>query len=178
MSLQDRLGSDRPVTLLACFLGADEPKAPPPLTPLAVTQVKDVADDALPFVYTQWKHFTVEDGLPNDHIFAVKADGPKVWIGTEDGLACCDKRTGKIRSWKEKDGLPFQAVTAIDVDKKTGRRLAGPLRRRPGPVQRRPVRPLPPAQQRAGQRRRLRRGDRGTTTSGRPPRPDAAGTTP
>ena len=106
--------------LLAGISGADEPKAPPPLTPLAATQVKDVSDDSLPFVYTRWKHFTVEDGLPNDHIFAVKADGPKVWIGTEDGLACLDKRTGKIRSWKEKDGLPFQAVTAIDVDKKTG----------------------------------------------------------
>jgi len=76
--------------------------------------------DELPYVYTNWKHLTVEDGLPNDHIFAVKADGPRVWIGTEDGLACYDKRTGKIRSWREKDGLPFQAVTAIDVDKKTG----------------------------------------------------------
>ena len=94
--------------------------SPPPLSPLAADQLKDVPDDALPFVYTQWKHFTVADGLPNDHIFAVKADGPRVWIGTEDGLACYDKRTGKIPSWKEKDGLPWQVVTAIDVDKKTG----------------------------------------------------------
>ncbi len=60
------------------------------------------------------------DGLPNDHIFAVKADGPRVWIGTEDGLAMLDKRTGKIKSWGEKDGLPWRAITAIDVDKKTG----------------------------------------------------------
>jgi ligand-binding sensor domain-containing protein len=79
------------------------------------------APDVLPFVYTQWKHFTVHDGLPNDHIFSVKADGPRVWVGTEDGLALIDKRSGKVvRSWKEKDGLPFQAVTAIDVDPKTG----------------------------------------------------------
>jgi ligand-binding sensor domain-containing protein len=78
------------------------------------------ADDQLPYVYTQWKQFTVKEGLPNDHIFAVKADGPRVWIGTEDGLACLDKRTGAIRSWKEKDGLPWRVVTAIDVDKKTG----------------------------------------------------------
>lgn len=74
----------------------------------------------LPFVYTDWQHFTVKDGLPNDHIFAVKADGPKVWIGTEGGLACYDKRTGKIRSWKEKDGLPWRVVSALDVNKKTG----------------------------------------------------------
>jgi frataxin-like iron-binding protein CyaY len=76
--------------------------------------------EKLPYVYTKWKQFTVEDGLPNDHIFAVKVDGPRVWIGTEDGLAMLDKRTGKIKSWTEKDGLPFRAVTAIDVDKKTG----------------------------------------------------------
>jgi ligand-binding sensor domain-containing protein len=74
----------------------------------------------LPYVYTKWKQFTTADGLPNDHIFAVKADGPRVWIGTEDGLACYDKRTGKIRSWKEADGLPWRVVTAITVDKDTG----------------------------------------------------------
>ncbi|MGO8746808.1 MAG: hypothetical protein ACLQNE_12530 [Thermoguttaceae bacterium] len=83
------------------------------------------ADDELPYVYTKWKQFTVEDGLPNDHIFAVKADGAKVWIGTEDGLACYDKRSGTFRNWKQKkadakDGLPWRVVTAIDVDPKTG----------------------------------------------------------
>jgi ligand-binding sensor domain-containing protein len=31
-----------------------------------------------------------------------------------------DKRTGKIKSWTEKDGLPWRVVTAIDVDPKTG----------------------------------------------------------
>jgi ligand-binding sensor domain-containing protein len=74
----------------------------------------------LPYIYTKWKQFAVADGLPNDHIFAVKADGPRVWIGTEDGLAMLDKRTGKIKIWGEKDGLPWKVVTAIDVDKKTG----------------------------------------------------------
>ena len=74
----------------------------------------------LPYVYTKWKQFTVADGLPNDHIFAVKVDGPRVWIGTEDGLAMLDKRTGKIKSWGEKDGLPFRVITGIDVDPKTG----------------------------------------------------------
>jgi ligand-binding sensor domain-containing protein len=74
----------------------------------------------LPYVYTNWKHFTVKEGLPNDHIFAVKADGDRVWVGTEDGLACIDKRTGKVRTWGEKDGLPWKVVTGIDVNKKTG----------------------------------------------------------
>ena len=81
------------------------------------------ASDAakLPYVYTSWKQFTVADGLPNDHIFAVKVDGPRVWVGTEDGLALIDKPTARVvRTWQEKDGLPFRVVTAIDVDAKTG----------------------------------------------------------
>lgn len=73
-----------------------------------------------PYVYTQWEQFTVEDGLPNDHIFAVRADGPRVWVGTENGLACYDKRTRKFKSWTEKEGLPWRVVSAIDVNPKTG----------------------------------------------------------
>lgn len=76
--------------------------------------------EQLPYIYTNWKQFTVKDGLPNDHIFAVKVDGPRVWVGTEDGLAMIDKRTGKIRSWREQDGLPWRVVSAIDVSAKTG----------------------------------------------------------
>ena len=79
-----------------------------------------LAAEQLPYVYTNWKQFTVADGLPNDHIFAVKVDGPRVWVGTEDGLALIDKRTGRIKSWKEEDGLPWKVVSAIDVHPKTG----------------------------------------------------------
>ena len=79
-----------------------------------------VGEKKIPFVYTQWKHFTIKDGLPNDHIFAIKADATNVWIGSEDGLACIDKKTLKIKSWKEKDGLPWCAVSALDVNQKTG----------------------------------------------------------
>jgi ligand-binding sensor domain-containing protein len=74
----------------------------------------------LPYVYTEWEHFTTNDGLPNDHIFAVKANGPDVWIGTEDGLALMDKRTGRIRSWKMEDGLPWKVISGIAVHPKTG----------------------------------------------------------
>jgi ligand-binding sensor domain-containing protein len=71
-------------------------------------------------VYTKWKRFTVKDGLPNDHIFAVKADAGRVWIGTENGLARLDKETGAIETWGEEDGLPWRVVSALDVDPKTG----------------------------------------------------------
>src|SRR3990172_651047 len=73
-------------------------------------------DLGLPYVSTRWSHLTTEDGLPNDHIFAIKVDGPRVWIGTENGLALIDKPTARVvRTWQEKDGLPFRVVTAIDV---------------------------------------------------------------
>jgi len=104
---------------LACSAArAAAPSKPKPAD--AAPPAIAAADNELPYVYTNWKHLTKEDGLPNDHIFAVKADGPRVWIGTEDGLACYDKRSGKVRSWKEKDGLPWKVVTAIEVDAKTG----------------------------------------------------------
>ena len=87
---------------------------------LYVLFVTPVSAEQLPYVYTRWKQFTVADGLPNDHIFAVKVDGPHVWVGTEDGLARIDKRTGDIEAWREADGLPWKVVSAIDVNSKTG----------------------------------------------------------
>ena len=75
----------------------------------------------MPFVYTNWKHFTVEDGLPNDHVFAVKADSNDVWVGTENGLALIDKKQGKVvKLGRNRMACPFQAVTAIEVDKNPG----------------------------------------------------------
>ena len=74
----------------------------------------------LPYVYTEWKQFTVDDGLPNDHIFAVAVCGHEVWVGTENVLALIDKQTGKIKSWKEEDGLPWRVVSSLAVNEKTG----------------------------------------------------------
>ena len=78
------------------------------------------APKKLPYIYTKWQNFGLADGLPSDHIFSVKADGNQVWIGTEGGLAMYNKKTGKMKSWTVKDGLPWPAVTGIDVDKTTG----------------------------------------------------------
>jgi len=91
------------------------------VSPLGAAEaVTDTVTDAdLPYVYTQWKQYTVKDGLPNDHVFTIEADGPRIWIGTEGGLARLDKRTGEIRSWTEKDGLPWRVVSAIAVQPDT-----------------------------------------------------------
>ena len=99
------------VTLLSWFalpmFAADAPDATKP-------------EPGLPYVYTHWEQLTTKDGLPNDHIFAVKAAEDCVWIGTEGGLARYDKKTKKIKSWTEKDGLPWRVITAVDVNPVTG----------------------------------------------------------
>jgi ligand-binding sensor domain-containing protein len=100
---------------------AEETEAKPvPSAADASPAAEEITDQHLPFVYTDWEHFTTADGLPNDHVFTVKVDGHRVWVGTEDGLACYDKRTGKFETWKEEDGLPWRVVSALDVDRKTG----------------------------------------------------------
>ena len=71
-----------------------------------------------PYVYSQWESFYAGDGLPNDHIFALRADGDRLWVGTEGGLALYED--GRWRSWTEADGLPFDVVTSIAVSPKTG----------------------------------------------------------
>lgn len=119
-----------PIAVILCWVGwaARTPAAESADTPrelalpaLAFGQSVDgISDEDLPYVYTHWKNYTVKDGLPNDHIFSVKATAEAIWIGTEDGLARLDKKTGAIQSWKEADGLPWRAITAIDVDPKTG----------------------------------------------------------
>ncbi len=71
-----------------------------------------------PYVYTDWQTFYTKDGLPNDHIFSLKADGNRLWVGTEDGLALYEN--GKWKSWTEKDGLPWKVITGIAIDPKSG----------------------------------------------------------
>ncbi len=95
------------VPALIAFAAEGPPKESPPT--------------GLPFVYENWEVFTTENtkgGLPNDHIFSLRADGPRLWIGTEDGLVCY--QDGKFKNWNKKDGLPWQVITGIDVSPQTG----------------------------------------------------------
>ena len=92
--------------LVALPAVASDPDPEPPDTPA-------------PFVYTTWQTFYAEEeGLPNDHIFALEADGDTLWVGTEGGLA--RYRGGRWKSWTEEDGLPFDVVSSIAVSPKTG----------------------------------------------------------
>ncbi|MBZ0258510.1 regulator [bacterium] len=72
-----------------------------------------------PYIYTEWETFYAEEnGLPNDHIFSLKADGDRLWVGTENGLACYED--GQWKTWTEEDGLPWRVVSGITVSQKTG----------------------------------------------------------
>ena len=71
-----------------------------------------------PFVYTTWRTFTTEDGLPHNRIRTIHPFGERVWVGTDGGLALWESDSWKC--WTTDDGLPWPVIAAIDVDPRTG----------------------------------------------------------
>lgn len=69
-------------------------------------------------VFNEWKTFTTKDGLPNDKIYCVRADGDRLWVGTKNGLALFEN--GKWRTFTTEDGLAHPGVLCIDVSELTG----------------------------------------------------------
>ncbi len=70
-------------------------------------------------IYDTWKHFTLEDGLPSNKINCVKADGGRLWIGTDKGLAMMEN--GVVNEvYTEEDGLAYRNVVSVDVSPLTG----------------------------------------------------------
>lgn len=69
-------------------------------------------------VYQRWESFTVRDGLPSNRAFCVRADGERVWVGTDNGLALY--RNGGWTVLRVEDGLPHRAVLSLDVSGQTG----------------------------------------------------------
>ena len=68
--------------------------------------------------FQRWETHDRARGLPSDKVFAVAVDGPRVWAGTENGLALLEK--GSVRIFGTDDGLPFPAVTALAAHPETG----------------------------------------------------------
>jgi ligand-binding sensor domain-containing protein len=65
-----------------------------------------------------WQNFTTAQGLPDNHVFCVLVDGPRVWAGTENGLGLYEN--GKWRVFRTADGLAHRAVLSLALDKRTG----------------------------------------------------------
>ena len=73
----------------------------------------------------RFENFTTENGLPNNHVFAVLVDGDRIWAGTENGLAVYDKHVWKVYTTAE--GLAHRAVLSLALDKRTGDVWAGTM---------------------------------------------------
>ncbi|MGE5108779.1 MAG: histidine kinase [Sphingobacteriales bacterium] len=53
-----------------------------------------------------FRHFTRDDGLPDNNIAAMIAIGDKLWIAAFSGIACLDLQTFQINSFGKEDGFP------------------------------------------------------------------------
>ena len=58
-----------------------------------------------------WRSFTMADGLPGNHVFALAISDRRIWIGTNRGLASFDGRTFNKRI----QGLNVSSVFAIAI---------------------------------------------------------------
>jgi ligand-binding sensor domain-containing protein len=70
-------------------------------------------------IYDTWKHFTTADGLPSNKINCVRADGDRLWIGTDKGLALMENDK-IVKVYYEEDGLAHHNVVSVDVSPMTG----------------------------------------------------------
>ena len=73
----------------------------------------------------QFENFTTEDGLPDNHVYAVLVDGDRVWVGTDNGLGLYED--GKWRTYSTQDGLAHRAVLSLALDRRTGDIWAGTM---------------------------------------------------
>jgi ligand-binding sensor domain-containing protein len=69
-------------------------------------------------IYGNWQTFTTKNGLPDDKIYCVRADGDRLWVGTKHGLALYEN--GEWKTFTTDDGLAHPGVLAIDVSEATG----------------------------------------------------------
>jgi ligand-binding sensor domain-containing protein/putative methionine-R-sulfoxide reductase with GAF domain len=56
------------------------------------------------------RHFTRDNGLPDNNISAMMLLGDKLWLGTYSGIACLDIPTSRIISFGKEDGFPDQPI--------------------------------------------------------------------
>lgn len=61
-----------------------------------------------------WTTWTVQDGLPGNHVFSLHVDARgRVWVGTNAGLARYDE--GGFETFGRQDGIAVESVFAIDT---------------------------------------------------------------
>lgn len=56
------------------------------------------------------RHFSRDNGLPDNNVSAMILLGNKLWLATYSGIACLDIPTSKISSFGKEDGFPDQPI--------------------------------------------------------------------
>jgi ligand-binding sensor domain-containing protein len=87
-------------------------------TTAAAAPQEAVAPADEPPVYTHWRTYGLEDGLPSERVLSIAVDGDVVWAGTEAGLARL--RDGQWETFTTADGLAHDVVSALTVCEVTG----------------------------------------------------------
>ena len=62
----------------------------------------------------KFEHYTTENKLPSNNIYATGIYNNTLWMGSETGIAGLDLTTKKISSFDKDDGFPLQAVTSVN----------------------------------------------------------------
>ncbi len=69
-------------------------------------------------LYGNWINYSKKDGLPSNKIFCVRADGDRIWAGTDAGLALLEG--GEWKTFTTENGLGHNGVLSLDVSPVTG----------------------------------------------------------
>ncbi|OGF45044.1 MAG: hypothetical protein A2231_00595 [Candidatus Firestonebacteria bacterium RIFOXYA2_FULL_40_8] len=64
----------------------------------------------------KWTTFTMDNGLGDENITSLIADGFNLWSGTFDGVSLFSTKQKNWKVYSAKDGLTDASITAMDVD--------------------------------------------------------------
>jgi len=64
-----------------------------------------------------WKNYTMDDGLPANHVFMLyKDDKNNLWVGTSKGLTRFDAQRSVFKNFTKADGLFSEVVFSMTID--------------------------------------------------------------
>jgi len=128
-SAHNKMWAKALVTVAACWtlagsmaLTAQKPETARAAAKVQRPHLNQLAPQMPHFLF---ENFTVENGLPDNHVYSVLVDGDRIWAGTENGLAVYENHAWK--TYTTKDGLAHRAVLSLALDKRTGDVWAGTM---------------------------------------------------